>query len=161
MSVAIVFGTRYGTTEHLANRIAAKLVVDVQLHDLRENRNPDLGSAKLVIAGGPIYGGTLQRSVRAYLDRAQDELLSRELALFVSCFYTGEEARKQLIAAAPSALIGHAFDLYALGGGVALEKLSFFDRLMIRRLGGLTDSVQRINTDEISRLVADVNARLR
>ncbi len=160
MSVAIVYASRYGTTAHVARRITENVSVPATLHDLANDREPNLGDARIVVVGAPIYGGRLPGHARRYLEFAERNLLQREVALFISCLFQGEKAQQQLVDAFPDSLAAHAFGRYAVGGAVAFEKLSFFHKLIMRKVGGLNTSIERINGAEIDRLIADVNARL-
>lgn len=158
MSVAIVYASRYGATAQVVRRVTGKLSTQVKAYDLADVRKPDLGDAEVVVIGGPIYAGRLLERVRTYAEAAERELLSRRLVLFITCFFQGDRAREQLANAFPADLYEHASESYAAGGAVAFDKLSFFHKIIMKRVGGLTESVERFDEVEIDRMITDLEA---
>lgn len=152
-SVAIVYATRYGATETVAQRLAAAL---------RENGAPQvwcseigvadpglLASAGMIVVGGPIYAGRILSDVPKFCEANRKLLLDRVVGLFITCLYEGDQARTQLNEAFPSWLNGHACAHADLGGAVRLHQLKFLDRFLMKKVGKVREDVDRIRTDAI------------
>jgi menaquinone-dependent protoporphyrinogen oxidase len=104
MRVLIAFGSRYGSTEEIAHRLAGFLgeeeveatVLDVK----RERRWPSLEGYDGVIVGSGVKITKWMREPLEFLRRKRDELAGRKLALFVSCMSVltdPEYARRDLL----------------------------------------------------------------
>lgn len=157
MTLAILYTTRYGSTRSIAETIADRLrdaFSGVQIVDV--NRRSDLPEADVVLIGSPIYGGSTPRAMRAFVDAHLDELLSRRVGLYLSCFYDGTRAEQQLADNVPPRLVAHSFGAYFPGGTVTFSRLRWIDRLLMKKIAGVNDDVDRRNEAEIDRLVSDV-----
>jgi len=104
MRVLIAFGSRYGSTEEIASRLAGFLgeegveatVLDVK----KERRWPSLEGYDGVLVGSGVKISKWMREPLEFLRRKRDELVGRRLALFVSCMTVlmePEDARRDLL----------------------------------------------------------------
>jgi menaquinone-dependent protoporphyrinogen oxidase len=59
MKTAIIYASKHGTTEKVAQAIADKLkkTTDVELFSLKKNPNPKISEFDMIILGSPIYAG--------------------------------------------------------------------------------------------------------
>ena len=89
MRVLIAFGSRYGSTEEIASRLAGFLGeegVEATVLDVKKNRSwPSLEGYDGVIVGSGVKISKWMREPLEFLRRKRDELVGRRLALFVSC----------------------------------------------------------------------------
>ncbi len=142
MKVLIAYRTRYGTTAGCAQRLADRIGAEASLVDLRGRVRPAVAAADVVLVGGSIYGGRIQREVPAFCERERGLLLERPVGLFICCLYRGERAVAELASSFPEWLQAHAFARAWLGGEVHPERLTLLDRLLLRGLdipaGGLS-----------------------
>jgi menaquinone-dependent protoporphyrinogen oxidase len=158
VKVLIAYRSRYGATESCARALAAKISGGAALHDLRAAGRPSLTEFDVVLIGGSIYGGKIQREIEPFCDRERERLLSRRVGLFICCFYQGERGMAELADAFPPWLSAHAFARELLGGELSLQKLSLPDRLLVRSLIHPARDIQAIQQDAIDRLAKAVNA---
>jgi menaquinone-dependent protoporphyrinogen oxidase len=156
--VLIAYRSRYGATESCARALAAKISSETVLHDLRVRSTPPVGDFDVVLIGGSIYGGRIQREVEPFCDRERQKLLSRNVGLFICCFYQGERGLAELASAFPPWLAAHAFARELFGGQLSLEKLSLLDRLLVRGLVRPAHDIRAIRPEAIERLAAHVNS---
>ncbi len=63
----------------------------------------------VVLIGGSIYAGKMQRTVVSFCERNRAALLQRSVGIFLCCLYQGEDALMQLQSAFPDWLLAHAF----------------------------------------------------
>lgn len=104
MRVLIAYGSRYGSTEEIASRLAGFLGeegVEATVLDVKKNRSwPSLEGYDGVIVGSGVKISKWMREPLAFLRRKADELEGRRLALFVSCLSVltdPEDARRELL----------------------------------------------------------------
>ena len=104
MRVLIAYGSRYGSTEEIASKLAGFLEekgVDATVLDVKKNRSwPSLEGYDGVMVGSGVKISKWMREPLAFLRRKADELVGRRLALFVSCLSVltdPEGARRDLL----------------------------------------------------------------
>jgi menaquinone-dependent protoporphyrinogen oxidase len=158
MNVLIAYRTRYGATRRCARLMQERIRGEVTLADLREDSRPPLERFQVVLIGGSIYAGRIQREIGAFCERHREELLGRRVGLFLCCLYEGERAQAQLAESFPPWIGAHAFSRRVLGGELVLERLKPLDRLLIRAMGKPAGDVHRLREAEIEALCREVNA---
>lgn len=158
MKGLVVFRSRYGTTEACARTLAARLGGESVSFDLARGRSPAASGYDLVLIGGSIYGGKIQREVTWFCERNREALLGRRVGLFLCCLYTGERAEMQLREAFPAWLASHAFDRRLFGGALYYSRLGLFDRILVRAVTRDAGDVERVRTDQVEALAAAAKA---
>lgn len=148
--IAIIYASKHGTTEKVAQRLAAKLDGDVSLISLKQNKNPNIDSYDTVILGTAIYAGTPQKVMTVFCQRNESELLKKTIGLFICGMQPGAETReKEIIDAYSEVLRQHAKASAFLGGEFLFEKLNFFEKLIVKKVSKATASVSSIDEDAI------------
>jgi len=136
-SLLVVYATRYGSTQEVAEQVAetlreAGLAVDVQA----VQKVRDLEGYRAVVLGAPLYIGQLLKDARRFLERHQQALAERPVAVFAlgptGAGAEGEwvEVRAQLdkeLQKYPG-LTPVAVELF--GGAYDPDKLRMFDKLL-------------------------------
>ena len=104
MRVLIAYGSRYGSTEEIASRLAGFLEevrVEATVLDVKKERSwPSLEDYDGVIVGSGVKISKWMREPLSFLRRKADELVGRRLALFVSCLSVltdPDNAREELL----------------------------------------------------------------
>jgi menaquinone-dependent protoporphyrinogen oxidase len=156
----IAFRTRYGTTAACARQIAGRLRAESMCVDLAEGKTPDVRGFDVVLIGGSMYGGKIQREVSWFCERNQEALLGRPVGIFLCCLYQGARAEAQLREAFPPWLAEHAFAGRVLGGELHYARLRLFDRLLVQSLPHPAGNVSRVHAQEIEALAQATNAFL-
>lgn len=89
MRVLIAYGSRYGSTEEIASKLAGFLGeegVEATVLDVKKNRSwPSLEGYDGVIVGSGVKIAKWMREPLEFLRRKRGELEGKKLALFVSC----------------------------------------------------------------------------
>ena len=160
MRVLIAFRSRYGTTEACARSLAKQLEAETECVDLARRSQPDALPFDVVLIGGSIYGGKIQREVTWFCERNREALLQRRVGLFLCCLYRGERAKAQLKAAFPPWLTAHAFASGLFGGALRHDGLRLLDRILVRGLARTTGDVSTVRTEAIEAMADAVNALL-
>jgi len=104
MRVLIAYGSRWGSTEEIAKRLAEFLReegVEADLLDVKKSKGwPSLEAYDGVMVGSGVKISKWMREPLAFLRRKRDELRGRRLAVFVSCMSVlvePEDARRDLL----------------------------------------------------------------
>jgi len=140
-SVLVAYATRYGSTQEVAEAVAATLrecglVVDIQ--PMREVRT--LAGYSAVVLGAPLYMFRWHKDARRFLSRHREALTERPVAIFaLGPFVTGDEkewqgSREQLdkeLAKLPR-LTPVALEIF--GGKFDPAKLRFPYKLFMRQV---------------------------
>ena len=83
-SILVTYATRYGSTQEVAEVVAATLReqgLTVDLQPMREVRTLD--GYRTVVLGAPLYMGHWQRDAKRFLSRHKEALMQRLVMLFV------------------------------------------------------------------------------
>jgi len=161
MRTLIAYRTKYGTTASCAHRLAEKIGGEVTIVDLVQSPPPDVTAHDVVVIGGSIHAGKVQRQVGWFCERNRAALLSRRVGVFLCCLFTGEEAVVQMQSAFPDWLLAHAFARSFPGGEIRFSRLTFIDRLLVRSLPHPPKGdVSRLNPAALDELAAAVRAEV-
>ena len=155
--ILIVYATRHGFTEKCASLLKEKLSTRAELCELKKRR-PDLSPYATFIIGGSIHAGSIQKSIRLFCSKYKDILLERKVGLFLSCMQEGEEAQKEFEDAYPDWLREHAQAKAIFGGAFNFERMNAIERFMIRKISGLSESVERFDASKIEAFVSEITA---
>ena len=156
MKIAIVYTSKYGTTEKVAGMIAEKLkgTNDVELFSLKKNAHPDISRFEMVILGSSIYAGRASGKMKSFCEKKEAILLQKKIALFICGMHPDQEERKKELKDAYSeALHEKAEATGFLGGEFLFEQMNFFERLIIKKIAKTKSSVHQIDGDAIERFV--------
>jgi len=88
MKALIAYGTRYGSTTDIANRmgkILKKNGMDVTIINLDKEKISDISMFDFVIVGSGIAIGKWTKRSLKFLNRFESDLAKKKVALFVSC----------------------------------------------------------------------------
>jgi len=101
----IAYRTKYGTAAACARILLEKIGGDTVLADLADVRDVNVREYDVVLVGGSIYAGKVQRTVVSFCERNRPALLQRRVGIFLCCLYQGENALVQLQSAFPDWLL--------------------------------------------------------
>jgi menaquinone-dependent protoporphyrinogen oxidase len=160
VKVLIAYRSRYGTTAACSSELSEQIQAGARLVDLGKNIFPDVEPFEIVLIGGSIYGGKIQREVVSFCEKSRERLLARKVAAFLCCLYQGEQANAQLRASFPPWLLAHAFSSALFGGELRLRALRPIDRMLLKGLPRGQGDVSLLRHDEITRLAETVNSLL-
>jgi menaquinone-dependent protoporphyrinogen oxidase len=157
MKTIIVYATSHGTTESVAEQIKSKLQGEVDLANIKKQKKIDLNGYDQVVIGGSIHAGMIQSSIKSFCEKNSATLLQKKLALFLTCM-DEEKATAQFEKAFPEQLRAHAITHKLTGGEFKLEKMNFFQRAIVKKVSGITESTSNIKTERIEELVKELEA---
>lgn len=156
MKTAIVYATQHGTTEKVAQMISELASGNAELINLKKSGDVNLDGYDRIIIGGSIHAGAIQKRVRRFCDKHMEQLSTKPLGLYLSCMEENEKARMQFETAYSEPLRKHAMSCKLTGGEVIFERMNFIEKFMMKKIGGMTESVSKIREDQIKELVSEM-----
>jgi len=148
MKTAIIYASKYGTTEKIARLLADSLkeTDDVILVSLGKKNTEDLNQFDKIILGTSIYAGNSSRKMKLFCAEFQAVLLQKTIGLFICGMEPAEEKRQQEIRNAyPNWLYEKAKSIKFLGGEFLFEKMNFFEKAIIKKIAKTNSSVSNID----------------
>jgi menaquinone-dependent protoporphyrinogen oxidase len=158
LKTLIAYRTKYGTAAACARILLEKIGGDTVLADLADARDVNVREYDVVLVGGSIYAGKVQRTVVSFCERNRPALLRRRVGVFLCCLYQGEDALMQLQSAFPDWLLAHAFARVLPGGEIHYDRLTLLDRLLVRGLPHPPGDLSRMNPAALDELAAAARA---
>ena len=154
---AILFMSRHGTTEKVANIIRDSLKDQhVTVINLKNRRNPDVSKCDLVLIGCSFHVGKIQKRVRKFCTRNEAMLLTKPVGIFVSAMFTGDELKNEFDKAFSEKLRNHAKATGFMGYELYFEKMDPVTRKVMHKLTGEKQDVFKINYDNINKFISDI-----
>ena len=144
MKTAIIYATQHGTTEKVANLISELASDSTVLINLKKSHDVNPDDYDRIIIGGSIHAGRIQKSVRKFCERHMQQLSAKPLGLYLSCLEENEKAITQFETAYAEILRNHAMSCKLTGGEVMIDRMNFIEKFMMKKIGGITESVSKI-----------------
>jgi len=160
MKTLVLFASRYGCTEKCANMLAEKINGDVEVKDLVKNKKIGLDGYDLVIIGGSIMAGKMNKVVTRFVDGNLQELLTQKAALFICCLQQGDTAKEQFNNAFPQQLLDQALARGYFGGEVDFAKLNFFMKGLMKKILETDKNVSNVSPENIEGFAQSVNNKM-
>ncbi len=157
MKTLIAYGTKYGCTEECAKKLAVKLNGTVDLKNIKTKKDIDISQYDKVIIGGSIYMGKIQKEVSAFSLKNLDILKDKKIGLFICCMREGEIADTELNDSFPEELLTKAISKESFGGEFILKKMSFMDRMIVKKVSKIDKDTSTISEKTIDRFAQAMN----
>jgi len=145
----ILYASNYGTVVSCVARLKDLLQGEITTVDLRHQKVPSLNTFDTIIIGGSIRAGKIQRVIKHLCAKHAPELLTKRLGLFLCCMEEGAKAQQQFETAYPAELRKHAAVQSFFGGAFYFERMNWLERIVIRKISGISTNVSRINDSAI------------
>jgi len=158
MKSLIVYCSSHGTTEKVVGILSDYLAGEVVSVDLKKDNNIiDLENYDIVIIGGSIHAGMIQRRIKKFIQTYHDELVDKQLGLFLVCMREGDLAVEQFNNAYPQDLRKNSAALGLFGGEFLVSKMNFFERQVVKKVDGITTDQYRLDLEAIREFASRFN----
>lgn len=157
MKTLIVYTTKHGCTEKCAIKLKSSLTGETELRNLKKSAKIDLNDFKVIIIGGSIHLGQIQKKIKQFCLNNLDLLKGKKIGLFLCCMEEGEKAANQFNEAFPEELIKHASATGIFGGEFNFEKMNFIERSVVKKIAKADKSVSKISEENIAKFVDKIN----
>ena len=105
----------------------------MELVRISRRRRFNLEKYDAVIVGGSIHEGMIQRSVYKFCETYLDELLKKEVGLFVCCMDQNADEKELINSAFPEELIQSSLASGFFGGELNIKKMNLLQKIMTRK----------------------------
>lgn len=157
MKTAIIYASSHGTTEKVAKQIHLGLGADSTcLINLKATRTVDLSMFDTLIIGGSIHAGQMQGRVKTFCKKNMVDLLQKRVGLFMVGM-SEPEFENEFNNAFPELLRNHAITSKCVGGEFLFEKMNFLEKLIVKKVSGITQNISKIDDNKIAELVKEIN----
>ncbi|CAH2717312.1 hypothetical protein BACCIP111895_04504 [Neobacillus rhizosphaerae] len=161
MKSLIVYCSSHGTTEKVVGLLSENLEGEVLSVDLKKEKTVfDLKDFDTVLIGGSIHAGTIQRRIKQFIKNNHDELLEKDLGLFLCCMREGDLAIEQFNHAFPQDLRKNSAALGLFGGEFLVSKMNFFERQVVKKVDSIISDQSNLDVEAIKEFASRLN-RLR
>ena len=157
MKTAIIYASSHGTTEKIAKQIQFGLGADsTRLINLKETKALDLSMFDALIIGGSIHAGQMQGRVKTFCKKNMVDLLQKRVGLFMVGM-NEPEFENEFNNAFPELLRNHAITSKCVGGEFLFEKMNFFEKLIVKKISGISENVSKIDEGKVAELLLELN----
>lgn len=155
MKILIAYSTKYGSVEKCAEFLKKELVHDVQLYNVKTKLTVNIDEYDMVLLGGSVYIGKTQKELTNFLKKHESALLKKQLGLFICC---GAEDRSDTYMKDifTEAIYNHASAKAYTGYAYYLEKMSFIEKAMIKKMVKINHNVEDIKYENITAFVEKI-----
>ncbi len=129
----IAYSTTLGCTEQCASKLKEDLGDGVEMVRISRRRRFNLEKYETIIVGGSIHEGLIQRSVFKFCETYLDDLLKKEVGLFVCCMDPNADEQELINRAFPEALIKNSLASGFFGGELNITKMNLLQKIMTRK----------------------------
>lgn len=157
MKTVIIYISKHGTTEKVARIIADKLESGkTEFVNLSKEKLIDIETFDRIIIGGSIHMASVHKKIKKFCESNNSTILKKTLGLFLCCMETGEKSVEQFENAFSEDLRRHASSTALLGYEYNLDKMNFFERILVKKISGSKKSISEIDYNEIARFVIEI-----
>lgn len=150
MKTLIVYCSSQGTTEKAVSVLCENIEGEVLAVDLKRDKILfDLEDYDGVIIGGSIHAGEIQRKIKQFIKQHHDELLEKEVGLFLCCIRDGDIAVEQFNRAFPQDLRKNSVAMGLFGGEFLVSKMNFFERQVVKKVDSVIKDESHLNLNAI------------
>ena len=149
MKTLILYATKYGAAEEIAQRIA-KRINGAAIHNLKKTPIPDPVAFDCIIIGSSVYAGMIRKEAKQFLSQNVNVLREKKLGLFISAM--GESGEKENFEKNfPSDILQAAKAANVLGGTFNPQKANFIERLIMKIVTKQSRLISNISDDKIEK----------
>ena len=154
MKSLILYTSKYGSTKKIVDYMADQLCADSI--NLIDNTQINLSSYDQVIIGGAIYYGSIHNLISSFIEDNQDELLTKNIALFLVCMLSEETAAEQFNNNFSDKLLSHSVADGFFGGILMKEQLNSVEKLVTSFTFKNAGTFDQLYFDEVDKFVAEI-----
>jgi len=150
MKTLIVFSSKYGGTEKIAQSLMEMLNEDVDLVSLADQSDIQIAGYDNIIIGTPIYAGKARQEVRKFCKNNQNTLLNKNTGIFISCWFS-EKVDEYIKDSFPAPLVENSKIVY---GGIDANpsEMSFIDKMAVKFIAKIKQPVSDIKKKNLKKL---------
>jgi menaquinone-dependent protoporphyrinogen oxidase len=154
MTTLILYATKYGAAQEIAQRIKNRMDNAV-LHNLKDENIPALDQFDCVVIGSSLYAGSIRKEAKKFMALYADSLKGKKIGLFLSGI-GGENEKSERTCINnnfPDVILKASKVSFVLGGAFDPKKAGLFDRLIMRIVTRKSGYINTISDKKIDLFV--------
>jgi len=158
MKTIILYASKYGAAQEIAQRIANKLPGGdaCEIYNIKDTL-PALNSFDRVIFGSSVYAGSIREEAKTFLANNEKVMMEKTLGLFLSGI--GTDGKDTYFKSNfPENILQKAKAIGFMGGAFDPKKANFMERLIIKIVSKKSDYINTISDEKIEKFVEDIKA---
>ncbi|MDF9824315.1 menaquinone-dependent protoporphyrinogen oxidase [Breznakia sp. PF5-3] len=156
MKTLILYGSKHGCTEDVANTLAKQLNRPVEVKNI-EDANVDLSSYYNIVLGSSIYAGQMNKKLKKYIKEHEAELKEKAVSVFLCRGQADDQFDKVLKENLPEIYdsIKYKGDF---GGEFRKDRMGFMEKKLINMISKKTGGEEPIvSASAIQMFVENLN----
>jgi menaquinone-dependent protoporphyrinogen oxidase len=149
MNTLIVYASLHGCTKKCALKLSQHFIGKTTLVNLKVPNSIDLTKYSNVIIGGSIHTGHINPSIKNFFAKNINILLSKNIGLFLCFMDDKKKFEYYLNKSFPEEIIKSSKVCGYFGGELNFYKMTYFEKLYIRKTTNIQKSVSKINENSI------------
>ncbi len=134
MNILIAYGTKYGTVEKCANKLADLITGKAEVVNLKKSKDLDLSKFEIIIIGGSARMGKIHPEVKKFCSDNLGHLLQKKIGLFLCGIVEEAKYSEEFNSSFPEELIDISFANGFFGGEIYMDKLNFIERFIVKKV---------------------------
>ncbi len=148
MKSVIIYSSKNGTTKR-CSQILAQKIGDAELLDIKKARGLSLSCYDTVMIGSSIRMGQINKKIRKFCDENAQELLNKNLGLFI-CSSIEENINRDFNANFDKSLLKNCRYRAWFGGEINLKKTRGIDKFIIKMVVKMFEKNENKNFPQIN-----------
>ncbi|MBY9079213.1 flavodoxin domain-containing protein [Paenibacillus sp. HN-1] len=158
MNAIILYTSKHGCAEEVAKALQKELGPGTEMVNLMVATPSDLRRFDLVVLGGSIYYGQVQKQLTAYMNREKQQVLSaKTIGLYICAAAGGDKAQTELEQAFPKELVNRASACAVLGDRITPRELSWAEKLVLRVVSGKSGESGGLFEERIKQFASELH----
>lgn len=157
MKTALVFSTKYGSTEKVAKQISEKLNFSVDLINL-QNQKTEINNYDAFIIGLPVLAENTTIEMRRFIGKNFEKISGRIIGVFILCWNT--DKWKTYMEKIFKSKIPDDCITTCVGGEFNFDKMADIEKSIVKDITGINTNDSTISEDAIERFAERVNQRM-
>lgn len=158
MKVLIAYATRFGTTEKCADILAETLKeknLEVEIVNIKKDKGIKLEDYDFIAVGGSFFIFRMNALVNKFIKKNLNILLNKKTGIFM-CGSEEDNWEEEIKKGFPEELLDRAVAKGYFGYEFNLDKMNPIFRSMIQKATDTTESVSKINTENIRKFAGEI-----
>lgn len=157
MRTLIAYSSKHGCTEKCTRLISSQLTGEVERVNLKETPEVNLSTYDTVVLGSPVYAGRILDEVRSFTEEHLDDLMQKNLGLFICGMQEEHTIKKELELNYPAVLRKAAVAMDCFGGEYHFDTMNFMEKMIIKKVAKVKEDVSDIHEETIQRFAGSLN----
>lgn len=153
MKNLIIYSTMYGCTEKCSNLLKEKLNGETLVINAGSKNIPEPKDFDNIILGSSIKVGKIGKALSKYVNKYEDVLIQKKIALFVC---GGDNENDYIRQNFSKSIYDNSVSKEFFGGEISMEKVGFITGLILKMVGKY-ESYSKIEMDKIEILAEKIN----